>query len=92
MVLGLHSVLQALTRPRDAVLVMRPGFPPLRKCVQESDRRVVDFDLTHEDGRYTLDPERLRGVLGEEHVRLVRACPEHLPNAPERLNHLPKRL
>ena len=56
-VLGLHSVLQALMRPRDAVLVMRPGFPPLRTSSPRNPRQTS----ASEGGKRSV-----QGIMGHE--------------------------
>jgi len=62
----------------DEVIVQTPVYPPLFKCVQANNRKVVVNELKEEDGYYTMDLEDLENKI-TKNTKLLCLCSPHNP-------------
>lgn len=72
---GIANAIEALTGPRDAVLVHVPAYPPLLSSVRAAGRRLVEHAL--EPG--PIDFVALEQVVIRERVRMFLLCHPHNP-------------
>lgn len=73
---ALQFILWHMTEPGDGVVLFTPIYPPFRKMIETSGRRVVDCPLDPETAR--LDPSVLDGVI-DGGTKAVFWCNPHNP-------------
>lgn len=76
---AINAAINAFTQPEDAVLIFSPVYYPFYKAITENDRKAVQFPLTLQDGRYTIDFEALEQTLADEQVKMMVFCSPHNP-------------
>ncbi len=79
LVYGIHVGIRAFTEPGDAVMVMQPVYYPFCEAVRSNGRKLVNCQLKYEDGRYSIDFERMEQMIREEKVRALIFCSPHNP-------------
>lgn len=62
----------------DEVIVQTPIYPPLFKCVQSNNRKVVVNELKEENGYYTMDLEDLKAKI-TRNTKVLALCSPHNP-------------
>jgi cystathionine beta-lyase len=75
---GLELAVLAHTAPGDAIAVPTPVYPPFLKVVVEHGRRLVEVELSRENGRFELDLGGLAEALAAG-ARMVLLCHPHNP-------------
>lgn len=78
-VTSLYWLVNAFTRPQDAVAIFTPVYYPFRNAVKDTGRRLVTCDLINQDGVYTMDLERFEREIVEQKVTLLIQCSPHNP-------------
>ncbi len=77
-VAGLGIVLEAFTEPDDGVILFTPVYHAFARKIAAKGRKVVESELTLENGRYEMDFEALQRQLdGSE--KMVIFCSPHNP-------------
>ena len=77
-VAGLNMIVQAFTRPGDAVIVQPPVYFPFFSCVENNGRRLVLNQLKEQNGDYTIDFEDLEQKM-KAGARMMILCSPHNP-------------
>ncbi len=72
-------IIQAFTRPGDAVAVQPPVYYPFYELIKANHRELALNPLILDGGRYTMDIEGLRRLLGAGKVKLLILCSPHNP-------------
>jgi len=62
----------------DEVIVQTPIYPPLFKCVQSNNRKLIINELKEEDGYYTMDLEDLKAKI-TKNTKVLALCSPHNP-------------
>jgi len=62
----------------DEVIVQTPVYPPLFKCVQANERKVVVNELKENNGYYTMDLDDLESKI-TKNTKLLCLCSPHNP-------------
>lgn len=62
----------------DEVIVQTPVYPPLFKCVQDNERKVLTNELKEENGYYSMDLEDLKNKI-TKNTKLLCLCSPHNP-------------
>jgi cystathionine beta-lyase len=75
---GLGLILQAVSEPRDEVVVFPPAYHAFRRIILANERRILDAQLVERDGRYFMDLDALRAQLTPA-TRVVFFCSPHNP-------------
>ena len=75
---GLGLILQAVTAPGDEVIVFPPAYHAFRRIILANNRSIIDSELVHEQGRYRMDLEALKGLLTPK-SKIVFFCSPHNP-------------
>lgn len=93
-VFALAQVVQAFTRPGDAVLIQRPVYYPFTGVIEDNGRTLVNAPLVYENGAYSIDFEAFEQAIVENDVKLFLLCNPHNPGGrvwtAEELEHLGK--
>ena len=77
-VAGLGIVFEAFTAPDDGIIVFTPVYHAFARKIEAKGRRVVESQLTLENGRYEMDLDALQSRLdGSE--KMVIFCSPHNP-------------
>ncbi len=78
-VCSLKAVINALTKPGDAVVVQPPVYPPFMGMVERGGRRVVANPLRQDQGgRWGMDLDHLESCF-KQGARLMFLCSSHNP-------------
>ncbi len=72
-------ILQAFTRAGDAVAVQPPVYYPFYELIKANHRELALNPLVLDNGRYTMDFDNLRKLLGTGKVKLLILCSPHNP-------------
>ncbi len=69
----------AFSKPNDAVIVLNPVYFNFHHAVRESGRKLIPFELTNNDGFYTIDFQAFEKAIVDNHVKLFMLCSPHNP-------------
>lgn len=78
-VTGLFHLVQALTQPGDAVMVLTPVYYPFYRVIGHTGRRGVFCPLQENGGVYTLDMAQFEQRIVREQVKVFLLCSPHNP-------------
>ena len=67
-------MLQILTEPDDAVIVMTPVYYPFLQAVTNNERKLITSELVNEDGEYTIDFEDFEKKIIDNDVKAFILC------------------
>ncbi|HEY4602217.1 MAG TPA: MalY/PatB family protein [Cerasibacillus sp.] len=76
-VTSLHMAVQALTNPKDKVLIQTPVYTPFYQVIESHDREIVKNPLIYENGTYHIDFVDLDEKLKEAKAFIL--CSPHNP-------------
>lgn len=76
---SLSNLVQLLTCPGDAVMVLQPVYYPFMDVIEKNKRKLVVSNLTNEDGHYELNLDDMRQQMINHQVRLMIFCNPHNP-------------
>lgn len=76
---GIAEVIQAITGPRDGVVINPPVYAPFFFRLELAGRRIVQAPLAAADGGYDLDLDALDRALREPGVGAYLLCNPHNP-------------
>lgn len=79
LVFALHTLVRALTKKGEAVLIQQPVFYPFCKAVQLNGRRLVVNELIYQEGSYVIDFADFEEKIRREKVKLFILCSPHNP-------------
>lgn len=68
-----------LTQPGDACIILTPVYYPFRHAIEDTGRRLVNFDLANVNGRYTVDMDGFEAAIRANDVKLFILCSPHNP-------------
>ena len=80
-VAAFNWMLQILTEPDDAVIVMTPVYYPFLQAVPNNERKLITSELVNEDGEYTIDFEDFEKKIIDNDVKAFILCSPHNPVA-----------
>ena len=72
-------VVQIMTKPEDAVIVMTPVYYPFFGAVENNGRKLITSDLINTNGEYSIDFEDFEQKIIENDVKLFIMCSPHNP-------------
>ena len=75
---GTAMCVDAFTAPGEAVLLMTPVYHAFARVIEAADRRVVELELTNDDGRYTMDTAAWDSLVPND-ARMLILCSPHNP-------------
>ena len=76
---AINWLLQIMTQPGDAVLVLTPVYYPFLNAVKDNDRKLVCCDLQAKNGEYTIDFALLEKTLRQQPVKAAILSSPHNP-------------
>ncbi|NOQ47167.1 MAG: putative C-S lyase [Desulfobulbaceae bacterium] len=76
---GVSAAVFALSEPGDAIVVQPPLYPPLIQTVRTTRRRLVENQLTVQDGRYRINFEELEHLFKTLQPRILLLSSPHNP-------------
>jgi cystathionine beta-lyase len=77
---GTAMCVDTWTAPGDGVVLFTPVYHACSKVIRANDRRVVECELTYDDGRYGTDFDAWDEIVAREGARLMILCSPHNPN------------
>jgi cystathionine beta-lyase len=77
---GTAMCVDTWTAPGDGVALFTPVYHAFAKVIRANGRRVVECELTYEDGRYTPDFDAWDAIIARERPRMAILCSPHNPN------------
>lgn len=75
---GLNTIIAALTKPGDEVIIQTPVYPPFYKVIENNGCKVVENPLINNDGYYEMDFEQLEKCISNRTKALI-LCSPHNP-------------
>ncbi|MFA6741931.1 MAG: PatB family C-S lyase [Arcobacteraceae bacterium] len=72
------ACIEAFSDEGDEVIVQTPIYPPLFKCVNANNRKVVINELKNDNGYYTMDLEDLESKITSK-TKILALCSPHNP-------------
>ncbi|MFK5676620.1 MalY/PatB family protein [Ligilactobacillus sp. LYQ60] len=76
---SISTLVQTLTMPGDAVMVMEPVYYPLMNVVEKNNRQLVVSELQRNGMHYTMDPIAMQHEMNIRNVKLLLLCSPHNP-------------
>lgn len=76
---GFNWIVQFITNPEDAVIVMTPVYYPFLNAVKNNNRKLITSDLVNNDGIYTIDFVDFEQKIINNNVKLFILCSPHNP-------------
>ncbi|BCB05434.1 MalY/PatB family protein [Bacillus sp. KH172YL63] len=76
---ALSTIIQALTKPGDKVLVQSPVYTPFFNLVEDNGREIVNAQLDYREGHYSIDLQSFEEAL-KSGVKLFLLCNPHNPS------------
>lgn len=76
---GMHAAMQVWSEPGDSILVLTPIYPPFLGVIGEQGRRLLEYRMTGQDGRYGFDVDALRSLVAEHRPPMLLLCNPHNP-------------
>ena len=76
---AINWLLQIMTQPGDAVLVLTPVYYPFLNAAKDNDRTLVCCELQAENGEYTIDFALLEKTLQQQPVKVAILSSPHNP-------------
>lgn len=73
-----HAV-QLFTKPGDEILIFKPVYYPFDSSIKDNGRTLVEFVLTENDGKYSINFEELDTFLSMNKVKMIIFCSPHNP-------------
>lgn len=78
-VAAFNWMIQMLTKPQDAVIVMTPVYYPFLQAVTNNDRRLITSELVNEHGYYKIDFTDFEKKIVDNDVKAFILCSPHNP-------------
>ncbi len=78
-VFAICTLLRALTREGDAVIICQPVYYPFEEAVRDNGRKLVVSELVNDGGYYTVDYEDFERKICENDVKVFILCNPHNP-------------
>ncbi|MFA9373505.1 MAG: MalY/PatB family protein [Poseidonibacter sp.] len=72
------ACIEAFSNEGDEVIVQTPVYPPLFKCVNANNRKVITNELKEDNGYYTMDLEDLESKITKK-TKILCLCSPHNP-------------
>ena len=76
---ALHVAVKAFTNPGDGIIIQRPVYAPFTQAIEKNGRFVVNNELVHTDGYYTIDFADLAQKAGDPDTTMMILCSPHNP-------------
>lgn len=78
-VAAFNWVVQIMTKPEDAIIVMTPVYYPFFGAVENNGRKLITSDLINTNGEYTINFEDFEQKIIDNDVKLFIMCSPHNP-------------
>lgn len=76
---SLSNLVQVLTKPGDAVMVLQPVYYPFMDVIEKNDRKLIISNLVDHQGHYEMELDDMRQKMIDNQVRLMIFCNPHNP-------------
>lgn len=76
---AINQVLYALTKPKDAILITTPVYPPFAGSIKNTKRTLVTSSLIRKNGLFTFNYEDLEKKFKNRKVKMMVLCSPHNP-------------
>ncbi len=76
---ALHDLVQRLTAPSDAVLILTPVYYPFRSAVRDHGRTLIESQLIERTSTYGIDFDDVQQQLARPDVTMMLLCSPHNP-------------
>lgn len=77
---GLYWMVNILTQPGDACIILTPSYYPFMNSIRDNDRKLICCELVNDCGRYSIDYEKFERDIVENDVKLFFFCSPHNPS------------
>lgn len=72
-------MIHAFTKPGDACMILTPVYYPFHNVVTNGERKLVEVELSYNDGYFTMDYEKIEKAIVDQQVKLFLQCSPHNP-------------
>lgn len=78
-VAGINWILQIVTEPGDAVIILSPVYYPFKNAIVNNNRKPIECDLINENGKYSINFIEFEEAIVRENVKCFILCSPHNP-------------
>lgn len=72
-------IVQLMTEPDDAVIVLTPVYYPFFSAIENNGRKLITSNLINKNGEYTIDFNDFEKKITENNVKMFIMCSPHNP-------------
>lgn len=76
---ALYALIESMTAPADAVLILTPAYGPFLSATRAQGRKAITAPLINTEGVYTLDLEAIESTIKEHDIKVFIFCNPHNP-------------
>ncbi|KRL00919.1 MalY/PatB family protein [Liquorilactobacillus capillatus] len=76
---SLSTLVNILTQPGDAVMILQPVYYPFMNVINQNERQLVVSELKPKGTSYEMDLDDIKQKIEENHVKLFINCSPHNP-------------
>ncbi|AIR11195.1 MalY/PatB family protein [Ligilactobacillus salivarius] len=76
---SLSTLIETLTVPGEAIMVLQPVYYPFMRVIENNNRKLVISELVNHDGHYEMDYGNIQKKMQENNVKLLIFCSPHNP-------------
>lgn len=76
---ALYALVETMTAPDDAVLILTPAYGPFLSATRAQGRKAITLPLLNKNGTYTLNLDAIEATLKTEPIKLFIFCNPHNP-------------
>ncbi|KRM07145.1 aminotransferase [Liquorilactobacillus ghanensis DSM 18630] len=76
---SLSTLINVLTEPQEAVMVLQPVYYPFMQVIENNQRKLVVSQLKRADHHYEMDFTDIEQKIKQQHVKLLINCSPHNP-------------
>lgn len=76
---GFNWLVQMMTQPGDAGIIMTPVYYPFSDAIKNNERTLITSDLINTNGVYTIDFEDFEQKIMDNNVKFFILCSPHNP-------------
>ena len=75
----LSSTVRKLTAPAENVVILTPVYNMFYNSIRNNGRNILECEMVYKDGSYSIDYDRLEGMLSDPQTSLMIFCNPHNP-------------
>lgn len=78
---ALNWCVQIFTKPKDAIIIMTPIYPPFHNCIKDNGRTLINSELKYDKGVFSIDFEDFEKKIKNHSVKMCIISSPHNPGS-----------